>query len=222
MSTDPDFATTFKVAHEALVRVSKGSSERDAVSNSIARNHRSIGLTEKALALVLATVNEQDLLDDVIGRIFVDRRFSTETRCLLRLVANVIFRSDIAKAAQRLEHGLRNTLAPELVPMVELVLGTLVGLDDASFTAQLSDVDRISIKTHNPSWWVRYCYKLLGRQEALNLLSSQPRVRYVRVNSLKNHGRLNLPKSDRDWTSVLENTSIKSGVYVLKTSASSL
>ena len=222
MSSDLDFATTFKLAHEALVRISKGSSERDAVAASIERNHCSVGLMEQTLALVLATVNEQDLLDDVISKVFVDRRFPTETRCLLRLVGNVVLRSHEAKAAQRLEHSLRNSLAPELVPTVEVMLGTLVGLDEVSPPAGLSDVDRVSIKTHNPSWWVRYCYRLLGRQEALNLLSSQPRVRYVRVNSLRNHGRTTLPKSDWDWTSLLENTSIKSGVYILKAPASSL
>jgi len=222
MDSDPDFVISFKIALDALVRVTKGSSERDAVAASIPTSRRSPGLVEKTLGIVLSTVDEQDLLDGVIGRVFPDHRFPTGTQCLLRLVAHVISRPDGRTVVKRLEHSLRNTLAPELIPSVELMLGTHTIKEELIVASGPSDVDRVSIKTHNPSWWVRYCFKLLGRKEAIELLSGNPRVRYVRVNSLRNRGRTSLPKSNGDWESALEKIPVESHIYLLKAAPSSL
>ena len=220
MTNDREFATMFLIAREALLRVSKGSSERDAVAQSWARNRSPVGPRKDTLALVLGTVRQQDLLDDLIHRIFPNHRFREETQYLLRLVVQIITNRGETQI-KKLEHSLRNIVAPELVPLVEVMLGTIAGIDRKSFFANLSDVDKVAIETHHPQWWVEYCFRLLGRGEAIDLLRCTGRRRYVRVNSLRNRGRTNLPKSLSDWSSVLRKTT-ETAMYVLKVAPSGL
>ena len=49
-----------------------------------------------------------------------------------------------------------------------------------------SDVERVSLQTFHPSWFVKYCYRLFGRNEAIAFLegSVNPPPTYIRVNTL--------------------------------------
>lgn len=222
MAEEQELALMLTVARDALRRVSSGSSERNAVAQSLPRNRHQAGLMKDALTLVLRTVSHQDSLDDLIRRVFPDRKFRIETQCLLRLVAQqIVTHRTIEIQIRRLEHNLRNIVAPELIPLVEVMLGTLLGMEKKASLTELSDVDRIAIETHHPSWWVEYCIKLFGRGEALELLWNPSRKRYIRVNSLRSRGSTSLPKSLFDWGSLLQKTAEKA-IYVLKVAPSNL
>lgn len=221
MPEDREFATLFMIARDALLRVCKGSSERAAVAHSWARNRHSVGSKQAILDLVLRTVGQQDTLDVLIRRVFPNRRFRAETQCLLRLATQIIINRIGTMQTKRLEHSLRNIIAAEQVPLVEIMVGTLAGVEERSLSAGLSDVDRVAIQTHHPPWWVEYCFRILGRGEAIDLLSNTSRLRYVRVNSLRNRGRTSLPKSASDWSLVLQKTTEKA-MHVLKVTPSSL
>src|SRR5690348_7926601 len=90
MAMDLEFTRVFKSAHNALLRISKGSSERDAVAQSWAENRQLVGLRKETLALVLGTVSQQDLMDVLIGKTFPGRKFRTDTQCLLRLIVQIV------------------------------------------------------------------------------------------------------------------------------------
>jgi 16S rRNA (cytosine967-C5)-methyltransferase len=69
------------------------------------------------------------------------------------------------------------------------------------------DETEIALQTHYQVWWVKYCYGLLGRDDAIKLLSTQTRPRYLHVNPLKNGGFWNIPKAQQAFGQFLQNTS---------------
>jgi 16S rRNA (cytosine967-C5)-methyltransferase len=93
-----------------------------------------------------------------------------------------------------MEHSLRGIAPIDLLPKLEFFLGTFPALDPTQLLSGLRDSERVALETHHPVWWVTYCFRILGRGDAVALLSSRPRPRYLRVNPLKNRGRTTLPK----------------------------
>lgn len=115
-------------------------------------------------------------------------------RCLFRLTAYAMLRLGAKGQTRRIEHSLR-TIAPiELLPRLEFFLGTLSAFDPTQQLHGLRDSERVALETHHPVWWVNYCFRAFGRTDAVELLSSRTRPRYLRVNPLKNRGRTTLPK----------------------------
>jgi len=63
---DSYFSDQFRLAHQALVLVSRGASERDAVQRAAASDPRLTNVKREALALVLGTTSEQDVIDILV------------------------------------------------------------------------------------------------------------------------------------------------------------
>lgn len=114
-------------------------------------------------------------------------------RSLFRLTAYALLQSGGKSNLRRIERSLRSIAPIELLPRLELFLGTLLALDTSRPLNGLPDPERIALETHHPAWWVNYCFRVFGRGDAVALLSSMPRPRYLRVNPLKNRGRTGLP-----------------------------
>jgi len=191
---DSDHSIQFRLAYRALLLVSRGASERDAVQRAAALDPRSIGVKREALALVLGTVGEQDVIDILVRNVHPEEKMGMNARCLFRLTAYAMLRLGAKGQTRRIEHSLR-TIAPiELLPRLEFFLGTLSAFDPTQQLHGLRDSERVALETHHPVWWVNYCFRAFGRTDAVELLSSRTRPRYLRVNPLKNRGRTTLPK----------------------------
>jgi 16S rRNA (cytosine967-C5)-methyltransferase len=191
---DFDLTDQLKLAHRALVLVSKGVSEQSSVHQATISDPRLTGFKREALALVLGTVREQNLLDLYVQNAFPDEKLGISDRCLFRLTTYTFLRLNSKRWIRRLERSLKTIVRPDLLPKLELFLGTLPAYDGSRFFSNLSDSERVALETQHPVWWVDYCFRMLGRSDAVRLLSSPPRPRYVRVNPLKNRGRTSLPR----------------------------
>src|SRR5438132_1494292 len=77
----------FMLAYRALGLVSRGASERDAIQRVAASDPRLTSVKREALALVLGTVGEQDLLDIHVHNALPEETMRIITRCLFRLAA---------------------------------------------------------------------------------------------------------------------------------------
>jgi len=174
----------------------------------------------EALALVLGTVNEQDILEVQVQDALPDEKMSISARALFRLATYSILRPGAKSEVRRLEHSLRSIAPTELLPRLEFLLGTLPAFDPTHLLSGMRDSERIALATHHPIWWVSYCFRMLGRGEAIALLSSQSRPRYLRVNSLKNRGRTNLPKELGVLAETLTKLHSTPGVYIVRSSLS--
>ena len=80
----------------------------------------------------------------------------------------------------------RAILGWETLREVEPFLGFLLTRQLDPILKAASDVERVSLQTFHPSWFVKYCYNLFGRNEAIAFLegSVNPPPTYIRVNTL--------------------------------------
>ena len=218
--SDSNLSRQFKLAYRALLLVAKGASERSAIEQAVASELGLANVRQEALAMVLGTVNEQDLADIIVQNALPNEKFDTSARCLFRLVMHVMLRSDKTGQARRIDRSIRDLAPPQFLPSLEFLLGTLVALDPYQQLSLLRDPERIALETHHPIWWVQYCFRLLGRSTAIELLSAAPRPRYLRVNPLKNRGRTSIPVEARGLAKELAKVPSAPGVYTLKGSAS--
>jgi 16S rRNA (cytosine967-C5)-methyltransferase len=191
---DFDLTDQLKLAHRALVLVSKGASEQKSVHQATISDPRLTGLKREALAMVLGTIREQNLLDLYLKNAFPDDNPGISARSLFRLTTYTFLRLNSKRKIRRIERGLKTIVPPDLLPKLELFLGTLPAYDESRFFSNLSDSERVALETKHSVWWVDYCFRMLGRSDAVRLLSSPPRHRYLRVNPLRNRGRTSLPR----------------------------
>ncbi|MFH1327301.1 MAG: RsmB/NOP family class I SAM-dependent RNA methyltransferase, partial [Candidatus Bathyarchaeota archaeon] len=69
----------------------------------------------------------------------------------------------------------------------ESFFGRIITFDINNIYDGLSDDEKIALETFHPIWFVRYCFELFGRQEALEMLNKNgegPSF-FIRVNTLK-------------------------------------
>src|SRR5207253_10762772 len=126
---DSDHSIQFRLAYRALLLVSRGASERDAVQRAAALDPRSIGVKREALALVLGTVGEQDVIDILLRNVHPEEKMGRNSRCLFRLTAYAMLRLGAKGQTRGIEHSLR-TIAPiELLLRLEFLLGTSSAFD---------------------------------------------------------------------------------------------
>jgi 16S rRNA (cytosine967-C5)-methyltransferase len=179
-----------------------------------------VQIKRQALDLVLGTVKEQDLLDVHVRNALPDARLGTAARCLFRLAAHALLGPKAKGHVRRIERSLR-TIAPiELLPQLEFFLGTLPAFDPSQLLSGLRDSEKVALETHHPIWWVNYCYRIFGRGDAISLLSSGSRPRYLRINPLKNRGRTTLPKELRVLANRLTRVPSMPSIYTLTGSPS--
>jgi 16S rRNA (cytosine967-C5)-methyltransferase len=70
---------------------------------------------------------------------------------------------------------------------VEPFLGLLLTRKPESIFKGASDEERVALQTFHPTWFVKYCFALLGRSEAVAFLegSVNPPPTYIRLNTLR-------------------------------------
>ena len=217
---DSDHSIQFRLAYRALLLVSRGASERDAVQRAAALDPRSRGVKREASALVLGTVSEQDVIDILVRNVHPEEKMGMNARCLFRLTAYAMLRFGAKAQTRRIEQSLRAIAPIDLLPKLEFFLGTLPALDPIQLLSGLRDSERVALETHHPVWWVTYCFRILGRSDAIALLSSRPRPRYLRVNPLKNRGRTTLPKALGVLAERLTRVPSTPGMYIVAGSPS--
>ena len=209
---DSRMVDRLRLARQALFLVSEGKSERSAVSLVASADPQLRREKSSALQLVIDVVSRFDLLDWRIQSIFPGVKFGRERLALFRLAAqlllaeNVDSRSNIIGALRRLSSDAERSDLEEL-------LGSLVAQGVPGVPSSLSEPDQVGLRTHNPPWWVSYCFFYFGRESGLKILSSPPRPRYIRVNPLRNRGRTSLPLELRKYSG--HQLEAQSGIHIL-------
>lgn len=208
-----------RIAQEALALVDQGVSERASVAMVVSSNPDVSKYRKQSLRLVIKTLEIRDLLDKTL---------------LLGLDATPENRRDTALARLATCLGLTSVLGPDELrafrelsspgfrPHLEYLLGFLKGYEMDRVYEGLSELDKVALRTHHPTWWVAYCFKLLGRDETIRLLSADPRPSYVRVNQLRNRGKRGLPARAKSLKTRLSPSKFADGVFVLDGDASAL
>lgn len=171
-------------------------SERLALARTIKQlDVRDSDAVRFAHRLVCETVRRRNFIDEFINnalKLSSIGNFDLGVQAFLRLY---VYETRIAKnwssidieEAEKIANLARSILGWKTLQKVESVLGLLLTQEPDSVLKGMGDEERIGLLTFHPMWFVRYCFKLLGRSEALNMLEAnmQEPLTYIRLNTLK-------------------------------------
>jgi len=183
----------------AIVTLSWMEMRRLSEPLALARTVRQLGLRDKnvvrlAHLLVSETVRRKNLIDRFIGLVmspvsFGDLDYGTQSFLRLYVYQTRVTRgwltADFDEAVNVVRLG-RSILDWKTLASVEPFLGLLLTREPGSVFESVSDEQRIGLETFHPSWYVKYCFKIFGRREAVNLLEADVKAAptYVRLNTL--------------------------------------
>jgi len=172
----------------------RGLSERLALT----RASKQLGIEDAdslklAYKLVCETLRRRNIIDKFINKVLAPDslgNYNLGVQAFLRLYVyqtKIESRKIDVDEASRIVGTARAILGWKELHPIEEYLGLLLTQPLETVYKETSDEEKIGLSTYNPTWFVRYCFKLFGRAEALNLLKStmKPPPTYIRINTLK-------------------------------------
>ncbi len=166
---------------------------------ALARTVKQIGAKDPnairyAYGLVVETTRRRNLIDKFVNTVVSPKKiseYSLGTQSFLRLyvyqtrVAKNWIKINLQEATHVASLG-RAILGWETLREVEPFFGFLLTRPLEPILAAANDIEKISLQTFHPSWFVKYCYRLMGRSEAISFLegSVTPPPSYIRLNTL--------------------------------------
>ncbi len=165
------------------------------------KDSRVIGLAHKLVAETLRRKNFIDfLLNSVLApRSLSDFRLGPRAFLRLYLYETKMAHSDLEKGIRIAGIG-RSILGWRELKEVEEVLGEILSIQLDSALKRANDIEKVGLLTYHPTWFVKYCFRLFGRREALRFLEKAmetPPV-YLRINTLKGSEEKLLKRIEND------------------------
>jgi 16S rRNA (cytosine967-C5)-methyltransferase len=162
---------------------------------ALAKTAKQLGITDSKILglahkLIIETLRRQNLIDALINSVLTPRslgEFKLGTRAFLRLYTySIKFEGgDIAKASLIARTG-RSVLSWRQLNDVEEALGKIFSENVEEIVSKATDEEKVALQTYNPTWFVRYCFRILGRSEAIRFLASTSETTptYLRLSTL--------------------------------------
>ncbi|NWG11673.1 RsmB/NOP family class I SAM-dependent RNA methyltransferase [Candidatus Bathyarchaeota archaeon] len=203
-------------------------SERLALSKTV----KQLGVNDAdavrlAHMLSLETIRRRNFIDTFINKTLKPQtinEFNLGIQAFLRLY---VYQTRIAKnwskidikEAQNVAKIARSILGWKTLRKVEPVLGFLLTQKPHVIYEGLSDEERIGLQTFHPTWFVKYCFKLFGRREAIAFLEGNMRSppTYIRLNTLRAGESEILEKITKDAIRVKKVEELKYAYRVVST-----
>ncbi len=148
-----------------------------------------------AYGLVVETERRKNLIDKFINEVVAPKKigeYNLGVQAFLRLYAyqtRVVknWEKINLKEAENIANMGRAILGWQTMREVEPFLGFLLTKKMASIMEKASETEKISLQTFHPTWFVEYCIKLFGQDQAVTFLTGSMKMppTYVRVNTLK-------------------------------------
>jgi 16S rRNA (cytosine967-C5)-methyltransferase len=171
-----------------LHRLSERLALKRAAEQLKIKDPKVLGLAHR---LVLETLRRQNLLDFILNYALTPHAlgdFKLGPQAFLRLYTyETLFEKGGFEKAWKTARLGRSILGWRTLKGVEETLGRILSIEWNKLLKELGDEERTALITFNPTWFVKYCFRLFGRKEALEFLedSVQPSPVYLRINTLK-------------------------------------
>ena len=147
-----------------------------------------------AYGLVVETTRRRNLIDKFVNTVVVPKKIGEYSLGIQSFLRLYVYQTRVTKnwtkinfqEATHVASLGRAILGWETLREVEPFLGFFLTQQLKPILAGASDVEKVSLETFHPSWFVKYCYKLMGRDEAIAFLegSVTPPPTYIRLNTL--------------------------------------
>ena len=167
---------------------------------ALARTVKQLGISDLnavryGYGLVVETVRRRNLIDKFVNSVVKPKKISEFNMGVQAFLRLYVYQTRIAKnwgkidleEAKRIAGTGRAILGWKTLREVEPVLGLLLTRELEPILKAASDEERVSLQTFHPSWFVKYCYSLFGRSEAIAFMEGDvnPPPTYIRLNTLR-------------------------------------
>jgi len=199
---------------------------------ALAKTVKQLGISDAdavrlAHMLSLETIRRRNFIDTFINKALKPQtinEFNLGVQAFLRLY---VYQTRIAKnwseinvkEAENIARIARSVLGWKTLRKIEPVLGFLLTQKPQSVFEGVDDEKRIGLQTFHPTWFVKYCFKLFGRREAITFLEGNMRSppTYIRINTLKTTGNEFLEKIAEDSIKIERVEGLKYAYKVIST-----
>jgi 16S rRNA (cytosine967-C5)-methyltransferase len=167
---------------------------------ALARTVKQLGISDAdavrlAHMLVCETVRRQNFIDAFINNALKPEAISEFNLGIQAFLRLYVYQTRMAKnwskidvkEAETIAKLARSILGWKTLRKVEHVLGLLLTQKPTAIREGVSDEERIGLLTFHPTWFVKYCFRLFGRSEAIAMLKADVRTppTYIRLNTLR-------------------------------------
>jgi 16S rRNA (cytosine967-C5)-methyltransferase len=167
---------------------------------ALARTVKQLGIRDPnavryAYGLVVETVRRKNLIDKFVNSVLKSREISEFNMGVQAFLRLYVYQTRVAKRwaeidlkeAENISKLGRAILGWKTLKEVEPFLGFLLTRQLDPILKAAGDEEKIALQTFHPTWFVKYCINLLGRNEAIAFLEANvnPPPACIRVNTLK-------------------------------------
>lgn len=157
-----------------------------------------------AYGLVVETERRKNLIDRYVNTVVAPKQIGEYDQGIQAFLRLYVYQTRVPKnwskinlkEAENIASLGRAILGWEVMREVEPYLGFLLTQKLDPIMQTSSDAEKIALQTFHPTWFVEYCFKLFGHQEAIAFLegSQHPPPTYIRVNSLASQEKVIVQK----------------------------
>jgi 16S rRNA (cytosine(967)-C(5))-methyltransferase len=147
-----------------------------------------------AYGLVIETTRRKNLIDKFINTVVAPKKIGEYNLGVQSFLRLYVYQTRVTKnwakfnlkEAENIASLGRAILGWQTMREIEPFLGFLLTHQLVPIMETVSDVEKVSLQTFHPAWFVEYCFRLFGRDEAVAFLerSMNPPPTYIRVNTL--------------------------------------
>jgi len=167
---------------------------------ALAKTVKQLGISDPnavryAYGLVCETLRRKNLIDKFVNSVLKPEAISDFTMGVQAFLRLYVYQTRIAKnwaeinleEAESIAKLGRVILGWKTLREVESILGFLLTRQLDPILKAASDEERVGLQTFHPTWFVKYCFNLLGRSEAITFLEGNvnPPPTCIRLNTLK-------------------------------------
>ncbi|MCL4429382.1 MAG: RsmB/NOP family class I SAM-dependent RNA methyltransferase [Chloroflexi bacterium] len=148
-----------------------------------------------AYGLIVETERRKNLIDKFINQVVSPKKIGEYNLGIQAFLRLYVYQTRVVKnwekinlkEAENIASMGRAILGWQVIREVEPYLGFLLTKKLAPIMENVSEAEKISLQTFHPAWFVEYCIKLFGQNEAVTFLNGSMKTppTYIRVNTLK-------------------------------------
>jgi 16S rRNA (cytosine967-C5)-methyltransferase len=147
-----------------------------------------------AYGLVVETERRKNLIDKFINTVVEPKKIGEYTMGIQAFLRLYVYQTRVVKnwgrinlkEAENVASMGRAILGWQTMREIEPFLGFLLTKKLARLMENATETEKISLQTFHPTWFVEYCLKLFGHDEAIALLNGSMKSppSYIRINTL--------------------------------------
>jgi NOL1/NOP2/sun family putative RNA methylase len=169
--------------------------ERAALMRTVKQlNVKDPGAIRLAYGLVVETERRKNLIDKFINAVIEPGKIGEYTMGIQAFLRLYVYQTRVVKnwnninlkEAENIASMGRAILGWQTMREVEPFLGFLLTKKLATIIEGTNNIEKVSLQTFHPTWFVEYCFKLFGHEKAVAFLKGSIKTppNYIRVNTL--------------------------------------